>query len=186
MSGACSSAKTDLTVPLTFSPEHQVSGRYPAVRVPPSVRLFINPVVDERADTGKIGENTELSHRPPRPVYSSGPSVPDFMGSIISREFSGAGISPVPVSEANRVLTVKLTKFYTAEADRYRTDVAAIFEVRDPTGRLLWSGQSSGQSDRFGRSLSPENYNQGFSDATIEMVAGVLNDPAFQRALATE
>jgi hypothetical protein len=185
--GACSSAKPSLTVPLTFSPEEQVSGRYPGLRAPASVRLFVAPVADERAQAETIGENTELSGRPPRPVYSTGPTAADFVGSVLARELSSVGMPVVTdESQLNRALTVTLTRFYTTESERYQTDVAATFEVRDHAGKVLWSAPASGHSDRFGRSLSTENYNQGFSDATLRMVAGVLNDPAFQRALATE
>jgi hypothetical protein len=183
---ACSSSKPSLTVPLAFHPEREVPGRYPFVTAAPSLKLFVAPVSDDRADKTKIGENTEVAGIPPRPIYSAGATPAEFVGSVLARELSSVGMAPVPEPQANRVLSVRLVRFYTTESTRYFTDVAATAEVRDAAGRVLWSGQSAGQSDRFGRSLSPENYNEGFSDATLQMVSGIVNDPGFRKAIATE
>lgn len=187
LASACSSSKTDLTVPLTFRPEHQPHGQFASVQASPSLRLYVAPVSDDRADQRTIGENTEVAKKPPRPVYGSGPSPADFVGSILSRELLHARLTPVPdAAQANRILAVRLTRFYTAESSRYNTDVRGTAEVRDGSGHVLWTGQSAGQSSRFGSSLSPENYNEGFSDATLEMIAGFLNDQNFRKAVMAE
>src|SRR5262249_11276056 len=146
--GACSSSRSELTVPLYFRPERQGPGHYWAVRPSPALRLFIAPLSDERTDKTKIGENHELSSKPTRPVFGSGPSRAEFVGSILSRELSSAGLTSVPdASQANRVLGVRLVQFYTTESTRYNSDVRIAAEVRDGSGRVLWSGQSAGHSD---------------------------------------
>jgi hypothetical protein len=187
LASACSSSKPDATIPLVFRPDRQAHADYRPLRPSPSLRLSLAPVADERADKKAIGENTEVEKKPARPVYGSGPSPAEFVGSILSRELVGAGLTPVPESaQSNRVLAVRLTHFYTTESNRYNTDVRATAEVRDGSGHVLWTGQSAGQSSRFGRSLSAENYNQGFSDATLQMIGGLLNDEDFRKAVMAE
>jgi hypothetical protein len=186
LAGGCSSSKRDLTVPLTFRPERQVPGQHAAMAASKASRVFVGPVVDDRADKIRIGENTELSRTAARPIYSSGPSPAEFVGSVVSRERATAGLAAGDASQADRTLSMRLVRFFTAESTRYDTEVAMAAELRDKGGAPVWSGQVTGRSSRFGNSLNPENYNEGFSDATLEMVWQLLSDPGFRKAVALE
>ena len=55
--------------------------------------------------------------------------------------------------------------------------------MNDASGRQLWKGTVNGTAKRFGRSLNPENYQEVFSDAMVNLVEGLLNNAGFRAAL---
>jgi hypothetical protein len=183
---ACSSSKKDLTVPLAFHPERERAGQYIPIAGSPGARLNLLPVADDRPDKTRIGENTELNGKPSRPILASGQSPAEFVGSILARELASAGLPAADPAQANRALQVRLTEFFTTESTRYNTSVRAAVELRDASGGVLWSAPIIGQSDRFGNSLSPENYNEGFSDATLQLAQQIINNPGFRKAVIPE
>jgi hypothetical protein len=86
-------------------------------------------------------------------------------------------------SSADRVLVINLLHFWVRETDTYDAEVRAAVTVEDRGGRQLWKGTVNGTAKRFGRSLNPENYDEVFSDAMIDMVQGMLNNTGFRAAL---
>ena len=50
--------------------------------------------------------------------------------------------------------------------------------------RSLWSALVGGSSNRFGRSLKPDNYTESFSNAIQDLAAHLVPAPGFRQALA--
>ena len=185
---ACSTTKQDsLNVPLAFRPERVTPGLHSELIPSPGLRLHLAPVVDARALHDRIGENIEDSEMGPRPIYAEGMSPDVFVYEILARELMSVGYAPgADAAGANRILTVKLDRFFTVESNLYRCEVAISSEVRSEAGQVLWQGRSVGKSQRFGRSLSLENYNQSFSDATLRAIADLLSKDDFRVALTVK
>jgi hypothetical protein len=54
----------------------------------------------------------------------------------------------------------------------------------DPAGKTLWEGVTNGESSRLGRSFRADNYYQSLSDALTVATSHLLQDSAFQTAIA--
>jgi hypothetical protein len=176
---ACGSRPTMLKVPLNVAGSSQ---RESAVHYSAGLRLYVAPVADERGDKSKIGSNHEGT--PEVSVVADGTPPTDFVGKILTSELSSAGahIAPDPAS-ANRVLSLRLVRFFAEEGGMYASDVGAMAEVRDPAGQSLYSYSVTGQAKQWGRSLSPDNYNEVFSRAVFDLAKHLVEQPAFQKAL---
>ena len=94
----------------------------------------------------------------------------------------GLQIVDSPTSAA-RIIDGELVRFWTTETNLYRTEVRSVFTVRRPSGAVLWRGSAGGSAKRFGRSLKAGNYQQVYSDATLQMIENLVTNPGFQEAL---
>jgi len=177
--GGCERPK-ELRVPLDYRPTDRL--KVAGLNVPPGVRLGVN-VVDARTDTSAIGQNAEDS--PPVPIYAGEPAPDRFVRDGVARELANAGV-PVEADPhaANKLLTLRLQRFWTDETTTYKTSILASAELTDASGRSsLWRGRVEGNNKRFGRSLKAENYQETLSDAVVDLVNNLLHDPAFVQAL---
>ena len=177
----CTSAKKRIDVPLIL--RATAARHYPVVAFSPALKLNVQ-VIDERTQINQIGENIELSNSPPRPIFATGADPATFIREAIERELSDLGVNVVrDASSANRTLAFSIVKFYSVESNNYNTDVRANVQVKDGSGAVRFSGLVTGSNRRFGRSMSVDNYQEGFSDATIDMLAKLLNTADFQQSI---
>ena len=89
-------------------------------------------------------------------------------------------------TSAQRVVTLKLIRFWAEEAPGYHSVVRVNAEVKDASGKVLWRGSLFGENKRFGRSLKTENYRETLTDATQRMINKLFGDAGFQKALNKE
>jgi hypothetical protein len=189
MSGCQTSEKLSLSMPLMFRPERVTSASVTPVAASPGLKLHIPAATDARPNQDTIGENIENAEIGPRPIYADGPTPAEFVHAIVEREMAKVGYVAAPgagTDAANRVLAITINDFYAIESSRYKAEVRLSAEVRDGGGRVIWRGQGYGDSARFGRSLSPENYNESFSDATLRALGQIMANPQFQAAMTVE
>ena len=138
------------------------------------------PFQDAREDKQAIGANNEDSK--PKPV-----TTPDDVGAFVSshmRElFQQAGLRTV---DGEGAVTIKgeVRQFFVRETSTYQAQVAVRLTVVSRDGRTLWSGLAAGDANRFGRSYKLENYYEVLSDAIVNTVSSMLQDPNFQKALS--
>ena len=181
--GACKTGpKGPLSVPLTFTPNN--AEPLSASLASGDVKVYVRPVEDKRENAEQIGENREGAA--PVPVYASGKTPAEFVHEVMETELRslGADLADAP-DAADRVIVLELRKFFVEESPRYRGEVIAGAEVTDNRGKRLWGKEVvAGQGGNFGRSLSIENYNQTYSDATREMIRRLVGNPSFVKALA--
>lgn len=174
-------AKTkELTVVLKWNPNERVSvpvlettgGLYP---------LTLAPIVDKRDKGKQVGENTE--DKVPVPVYTNS-DIPAFVAQHLADRLTIAGLEVKLGDSGDRVLRSELQEFWVAERDRYRGTVRLRVGLTDSVGTELWSAVLVGTSDRFGRSLKPDNYTESVSNAIQEMAAKLISASGFRPAVA--
>jgi hypothetical protein len=178
--GCSMGPKGPLTVPLEYRPNKSepLSGSINAT----DVKVFLEPIADRRQDKEAIGKNNEGST--PVPVYGAGKTPPEFFHDVMEQELKNFGIDFVEAAEAaDRVITIELTRFFTDEGGTYKGEVRATASVKDKAGRPMWKGQVAGDGENYGRSLSRENYQQTFSDATRNAIRSLVTNSGFQQAL---
>lgn len=172
---------TSLAVRLAYVPTEGISP--PSMAIPPRAPVYIAPVEDARDQREIIGENREdADERAPIPILAEG-NPAEFIREAAVRELGTLGFSIASdPGAAERTVTLRLTRFFTAEGGLYVGDVwahAQVFSGDD----VLWQGLVSGRAKRFGRSLKAENYREVFSDATQDMIEQLAAAPGFQTAL---
>jgi Uncharacterized lipoprotein len=178
----CRPPVTQLAVPLEYRPTSTLQlGQFggPLAAAPP---LGVT-VSDDRTDKTAVGTNVEEKDHPV-PVLAAQESPEQFVREAVSRGLSESGLTIAPdPSQARCTLRLSITRFWTEESSLYRGSVAANAALVTKSGKSLWNGAVSGTSKRFGRSLSPENYQETFSDAVVELVQNLLGDSRLRDAL---
>jgi len=176
---ACERPK-ELRVPLDYRPTDRLA--LAGLRVAPGTRVAVR-VTDQRTDATTIGSNTENAAKPV-PVYASSPPPDAFVQDAVARELTNAGVAVEPdPNAATKILKLGLRRFWADETNTYHSTILADAELTDAAGKALWRGQVSGNNQKFGRSLSGENYQESFSDAVVDMVQNLLRNPTFVEAL---
>ncbi len=177
----------EMSVPLITRPT-EISVVDPLVlpggRSASSIVVHVEPVTDERTDAAKVGEN--LEEEKPVAIKWGGTSPADFVRAAIERGVQEMGVRvSTSKTDATHIVRARLVRFYTAETNTYQADVRTVVAIARPgSSTPLWEGPATGQAKRFGRSLSAENYQEVFTDATQRMVAEALNAPGAREALA--
>lgn len=177
----CRPPVTQLAVPLEYRPTStlrldKVGG---AVTGAPPLAVAVS---DDRADKTTVGKNVEKEGRPV-PVLAERSTPEQFLTDAVGRALGQAGVTVAEPGRARCTLRLSITNFWTEEASTYHGSIAANASLVSKGGASLWSGTATGQSKRFGRSLSAANYQETFSDASLDLVQGLLADPGFRSAL---
>jgi hypothetical protein len=174
------SKKASPTVNLKFRPTSQMKMGTFAGEIPDTT-VNVGPVTDARDNKDQIGENVE--EKTPVAVFAASDPT-EFVGQTLKDLLSRAGLKLNDnKDQADRVLAADLHRFWTQESNTYEAEVRATVTVNDKGGRQLWKGTINGTAERFGKSLSPENYQEVFSDAMVNMVQDLLNNPGFRASL---
>lgn len=129
-----------------------------------------------------MSENTEKAAAVPV-VAADDPAA--FVKSVVVRQLRSLGATVREQSAGSTArLVLHLTNFWVNETNRYRGEVRVRAEVLDPSGERRWEGVVVGTASNFGRSLSVVNYQETFSNATLQAADRLLSDPACTAALA--
>ena len=182
LASGCGGSAASVTVPMTWVPTAPMNVNAFAGAMPQSA-VFVGPVTDKRQRPKQVGENVEQGAARPKPVFPQGEPA-TFVRDATKLLFQKGGMKVVDSdASADRIVTVDLTSFWTREAETYVADISATYYVKDRSGRELWKGAVSGAAKNWGRSLSAENYQQVFSDGTVQMIEALLGDAGFRDAL---
>ncbi|HTP27441.1 MAG TPA: hypothetical protein VMK12_17540 [Anaeromyxobacteraceae bacterium] len=145
-----------------------------------SVRL--TTFADGRQERGLIGRNIENPDRPIEVLTSD--DVGLWATARMSDLLRKSGIEIVDSPRA-LVLGGKVTEFFVNEGQVYKGKVTLLVTLTG-SGRLLWKGVAAGQSSRWGRSLSEDNYREVVSDAYVKAVEALVSDEGFQAAVRAD
>ncbi len=178
---AADSRPSSLTVPLEMRPSQTEVGQ---LSIPgPALRVYIEPVDDNRTNKNQIGENREQEY--PVPVYAGSRSPAEWLHDSVEREMRTAGLNIVnDPATADRRVRLTMTEFWAEESPTYKARITARAEVRDATGKSLWTGLIHGDDGTVGRSLSVENYQQVLSNAVIGASRELVANPGFGQSVA--
>jgi uncharacterized lipoprotein YajG len=181
LAGGCQ-RPVQLLVPLDYRPTNRLEAA--KIGPVPAGQTLAVTVTDSRTEGTNIGKNIEKDVAVPILAQQANPD--QFFRDALSRELANAGFSiATDPSRAGRTLHLNLRRFWTEESNLYRSTINADAELKSASGKVLWQGPVAGYSKRFGRSLSPENYQQAFSDATVDLVQTLLQNKGFLSALQT-
>jgi hypothetical protein len=178
-------AVESLRVNVRYTPKSQAKAEA-LTWVRPEVGVALAPVVDERADKTRIGENVEGT--PAISVYEHPPgSSASTIQSAMQQELSKLGVRLVAApAEAQRVLQIALVHFWVSEDNTYNAECRLRVRVVDATGKELSTILVTGDSKRFGRSLSEENYLEALSGAFVEAFENLIHNAQFQQAMTQD
>ena len=171
-----------MSVPMKHTPRRSLNTSAFAGMIPENP-VYLAPVTDKRPAPrrDKIGE---ISETPPVPVYP-GSDVPEFVHGVLAEQLGVAGVNIVEdQNQADVVLSTELKDFWVQKTGTFRGTVGAVFTVQDKSGRQLWKGPSQGESGNWGLTRNAENYQQVYSNATLQMIENLLNNYGFRNALA--
>jgi hypothetical protein len=176
----CAKRPASISVPLKYRPTSQLKMAAFAGDIPES-KVQLGPVTDNRPDKERVGEN--LEEKDPVAVQT-GDDPTEFVRTRLADLLSKTGLQVVPdAAQADRVLLTELHTFWVKETNTYESEIRATFIVQDRTGKRLWKGTMNGTAERFGRSLSAENYQEVFSDGMVDLVQNLLSNQKFREAL---
>lgn len=175
----CASRPTGpMTIPLNFRPTDQLDIGAAKGVMTKSVSIVVD---DQRDRKDQIGQNSEKETVVPI-LASSQPT--SFVQEAMARNLSTTGVRVLPSGGADRTIHIALTRFWVEEGNTYKGSVAANVQVTPGSGgQPLWQGQVTGTNERFGRSLSPENYQECLSDSVMQLCNHLLADDGFRAAL---
>jgi len=145
------------------------------------VKIQVGDFVDTRSDHAAIGENREDPK--PKPVTTRD-DVGRFVADHLRETLRKTGLDVVDAG-GKVALSGEVTDFFVAETDVYRSEVTLRVTATDATGKKLWSGVTSGTNTRFGKSYKAENYYEGLSDALVDAMQNLLQDPGFRKSLTS-
>jgi hypothetical protein len=169
----------ELNIVLKWNPNEK--SRMPALDTTGGLRtMSVAPMVDKRDKGKQVGENTE--EKAVVPVYTTS-DVPEFVRDRLVQQLRRGGLDVSADDTVERVLKSELTEFWVTESSRYAASVRVKVTVLDARGKEVWSGLISGASDNFGRSLKPDNYTEGFSNAIQDLAAKLVAADGFGAAV---
>ena len=141
--------------------------------------VSVMPFTDARGGHDDVGVN--LEHGGHIEV-----TTPDDVVRFLSEQFAEVlranGIKLAARSDADRLIRAEVQRFFVTESNVYEGSVILGVSVTDPAGRVLWSGVTEGRSKRWGRSMSPENYQEALTSASLEAMKDLAGQPDFFEA----
>jgi hypothetical protein len=150
-----------------------------SVAYSPGLRLYVD-AVDERSEPSVIGSCGEVC----RALVQEGRTPQEFVQRVLSMQLMKVAIKLAPAPEAaNRLMHVALVRFYVMERQRYQAEVAAAVQLRDPSGKLLFSAVVTGEDSTWGLGLSPKNYQEVLSGASFDLANHLIENADFQKAI---
>jgi hypothetical protein len=185
INAAARDARKELTVNLRFAPQEGVQSNSPDL-IPAVLERSVALKVEEGRDAGDasmIGQGTNDDDQT-FPVQASTPVIA-YVADTLQQIATGWGLKVA--DPADRVLTVRVTRFYVDESNKalgsvYAAEVKFTYVLADRAGKKLVEGAASGSAHRYGRARSAENCNEVLSDSLKEAFANILSDPPLQQA----
>lgn len=138
-------------------------------------RITLLPIQDVRDEKTAIGVNLEEEY--PR-YYKTPDDVSSWSTESIIPLLKYYNINLVDTSP-DILLQFELIKFYVTEESTYKGNVTIKLSVQNPDGEILWEDIKTGRSNRWGRSLSEENFLECLGNSFLESVYSLLADKEF-------
>jgi len=185
ISAAARDARKELAVDLRFAPQEGVQSNSPDLIPAVLERSVALKVEDgrEAGDAATIGQGTNDDDQS-FPVRASTPVIV-YVADTLQQIATGWGLKVA--DPADRVLTVRVVRFYVDESNKalgsvYAAEVKVTFVLADRSGKKLFEGATSGSAHRYGRARSGDNCNEVLSDSLKEAFANIVSDSRVQQA----
>jgi hypothetical protein len=148
-------------------------------------KIYFREIEDVRSRPREIGENKEDKKKPITIMTSDDNGAGQWLLSVLKKEFQEKGfkVENRP-SEASKIISLTLLKFWTLEESTYNTEIELKVELKDNIGEPFFKKTYSATGTNRGRSLSDGNYNECISDALARLADDLFSDSGFLRVLA--
>ena len=177
----CTSKRDALTVPLRFRPTARLDLNAFG-NAAPRTPVYLADVRDARLSRDRIGiirvGDTKSS------VFPVGREPTQFVGLVVKDLLRRSGLTVVDDrTDAALVVLAELNEFWARETTTYGARVRVTVTVQDRVGTTIWKGQIAGAARRPGPSLDSDDYQQVFSDASLELVERLVREQGFRDVL---
>jgi hypothetical protein len=156
------------------------SGPTPSPAVVDGMRghvFHVAPFVDKRPADSPIATIEDDTHTVQTPTDVAAFCTKQFTDLLTA---AGAHVGEGP----NAVdLHAEIMDFKVIEGGFYNGEARVHFSIQSG-GQSKWEGVYDGKSKRWGRSHSPDNYNEALSNSFAEVVRNLIQDDSFGKALA--
>jgi hypothetical protein len=181
--GAAASRAASLeNVPLLWKPTSTL-GEMGAIDLTGAVgttKVRVDAFVDTRQNPSLVAENREKADKVRQMTTSS--DVAAFVTEHLKDTLRRAGLNIVD-DGAEVVLSGEIRQFFVTEVNTYGGELSILVHLKNTAGKELWTGVVAGDSTRWGRSYSAENYYETMSDMLLRGAFNLLSNPGFREAL---
>jgi hypothetical protein len=145
-----------------------------------TTKIRIDALVDTRQNPSLVAENREKADKVRQMTTSS--DVAAFVTEHMKDTLRRAGLNIVD-DGAEVVLSGEIRQFFVTEVNTYGGELSIMVHLKNTAGKELWTGVVAGDSTRWGRSYSAENYYETMSDMLLRGAFNLLSSPGFREAL---
>lgn len=142
------------------------------------LRVKIKSVSDNRKPIRDIGINVEKTKED---HYYTDDNVASWSLDRIGYILEQFGVNLV-TTRPDILIAFEILRFYVTEGSTYSGDVAFKVSAYSNDNRLLWTGVVAGNSRKWGRSFSSENYLECICNSFMEATCKLLKNDAFLNA----
>lgn len=179
---ACASTPDTMVLGLAYQPTSQVdqSQLQGSAPINAATRVWINPIFDLHPEGSQIGVSQEEDNAP---VYFGAQGLPpaDFVRNALLYTLPGYGVPlAADPGSATHILELKMTRFWTVEANVYQATVTASAVLATSAGAVVWQAEVTGTSKRWGRTFQTDVYLKVLSDAALDFGQKLALDPGFR------
>ena len=169
-------------VPLKWAPTSTL-GEMGAIDLTGAVgttKVRVDALVDTRQNPSLVAENREKVDKVRQMTTSS--DVAAFATEHLKDTLRHAGLNIVD-DGADVVMSGEIRQFFVTEVNTYGGELSILVHLKNSAGKELWTGVVAGDSTRWGRSYSAENYYETMSDMLLRGAFNLLSNPGFREAL---
>jgi hypothetical protein len=181
--GAAASRAASLeNVPLLWKPTSTLAemGAIDISGAAGTTKIRIDAFVDARQNPSLVGENREKADKVRQMTTSSDVAV--FVTDHLKDTLRRAGLNIVD-DGGEVVLSGEIRQFFVTEVNTYGGELSMLVHLKNTAGKELWTGVVGGDSTRWGRSYSAENYYETMSDMLLRGAFNLISNPGFREAL---
>ena len=145
-----------------------------------TIKIYFDTLVDTRQNPALVAENRERADKLRQVTTSS--DVAAFVTDHLKESVRGAGLNVVE-GPADVSVSGEIRQFFVNEMSTYNGELSLLIHVKNVAGKELWTGIVAGDSTRWGRSYSAENYYETMSDMVLRATYHLLSNAGFREAL---
>lgn len=174
-------ARTLNDIPLVWKPSDNISEmEYIDVAYLKKHQVKVNNFSDNRENKNEIGRNTE-KEREIKLVTTK-----DNVAVWCTDRFKYVtGKFGVNISDASPTIIIdgEIERFYVHEQNTYKAEIVIRITAKTSVEGKIWEGIIKGNSSRWGKSYSADNYYEAISNAFIEAIYEWLKNDSFIKAV---
>lgn len=176
----CNAAARDKKVTLRWIPSDDVHEKtFINVKAMAKLNVKIPAVIDNRSEKDCIGRNIEESRNK---RYVTDSDIAEWATKHVRKILDHFKISSRGKG-ADIVLQFSLVNFFVTEESIYKGNVSFLVTAKGNDGSMIWEGAVHGDSNRWGRSYSPNNYLECICNAFVDAVYALVANNKFIAAV---